>query len=62
MKVGIIGGSGLYNLKELEKVNNVQLDTPFGKPSSDFYIDDKNLNFKSNWIKYLKRLLNGKKN
>jgi len=35
MKVGIIGGSGLYNLKELEKVNNVQLDTPFGKPSSD---------------------------
>ena len=36
MKVGIIGGSGFYNLKELEKVNNVQLDTPFGKPSSDF--------------------------
>ena len=36
MKVGIIGGSGLYNLKELEKVKNVQMDTPFGKPSSDF--------------------------
>ena len=36
MKVGIIGGSGLYNLKELEKVDNIQLDTPFGKPSSDF--------------------------
>ena len=36
MKVGIIGGSGLYNLKELEKIDNVQLDTPFGKPSSDF--------------------------
>jgi len=36
MKVGIIGGSGLYNLKELEKVDNVQLDTPFGKPSSYF--------------------------
>ena len=36
MKVGIIGGSGLYNLKELEKVDNVQLETPFGKPSSDF--------------------------
>ena len=36
MKVGIIGGSGLYNLKELEKVNNVHMDTPFGKPSSDF--------------------------
>ena len=33
----------------------------FGKPSSDFYIDDKNLNFKSNWIKHLKKLLNEKK-
>ena len=36
MKVGIIGGSGLYNLKELDKVKNIQIDTPFGKPSSDF--------------------------
>jgi len=27
----------------------------FGKPSSDFYIDDKNLNFKKNWRKYLKK-------
>ena len=36
MKVGIIGGSGLYNLKELEKVKKVKLDTPFGKTSSDF--------------------------
>ena len=36
MKVGIIGGSGLYNLKELDKVNSIQIDTPFGKPSSDF--------------------------
>ena len=36
MKAGIIGGSGLSNLKELEKVDQVQLDTPFGEPSSDF--------------------------
>ena len=36
MKAGIIGGSGLYNLDELEKVEKVQLDTPFGEPSSDF--------------------------
>ena len=36
MKVGIIGGSGLYNLKELDKVKNIQNDTPLGKPSSDF--------------------------
>ena len=34
MKVGIIGGSGLYHLEELEEVEEVDLDTPFGKPSS----------------------------
>ena len=26
----------------------------FGKPSSDIYIDDKNMNFKKNWVKDLK--------
>jgi len=36
MKVGIIGGSGLYHLEELKKVEEVHLDTPFGKPSSNF--------------------------
>ena len=29
----------------------------FGKPSSDFYIDDENLNFKSNWASQLKKLI-----
>ena len=28
MKVGIIGGSGLYHLEELEGVEEVHLDTP----------------------------------
>ncbi len=42
MKVGIIGGSGLYNLKDLESVEKVQLDTPFGKPSSDFLTGELN--------------------
>lgn len=32
--LGIIGGSGLYNLKTLEDVNYVDMDTPFGKPSA----------------------------
>lgn len=36
MKAGIIGGSGLYKLDELEKVEKVQLETPFGNPSSEF--------------------------
>jgi len=30
----------------------------FGKPSSDFYIDDKNLNYRSNWTKHLKKIIN----
>jgi 5'-methylthioadenosine phosphorylase len=37
MKLGIIGGSGLYQLEGLENVREVGLDTPFGKPS-DAYI------------------------
>ena len=36
MKLGIIGGSGLYNLKELEFVKEKTIETPFGKPSSNF--------------------------
>ena len=37
IKIGIIGGSGLYQMKELTDVQEVFLDTPFGKPS-DAYI------------------------
>ena len=29
----------------------------FVKPSSDLYVDDKNLNFKNNWVKDLKKFL-----
>ena len=42
MKVGIIGGSGLYHLEELEEVEEVHLDTPFGKPSSYFVTGEVN--------------------
>jgi len=31
--LGIIGGSGLYELEALESVETVDIDTPFGKPS-----------------------------
>jgi 5'-methylthioadenosine phosphorylase len=37
MKLGIIGGSGLYQLEGLENVNEITLTTPFGNPS-DAYI------------------------
>ncbi|MBI9047326.1 MAG: S-methyl-5'-thioadenosine phosphorylase [Anaerolineaceae bacterium] len=32
--IGIIGGSGLYELDELEKIEKISVNTPFGKPSS----------------------------
>jgi 5'-methylthioadenosine phosphorylase len=36
MKVGIIGGSGLYEMEQLERVGEVVLETPFGEPSDAF--------------------------
>ena len=36
--VGIIGGSGLYDIEELEDKKWIELDTPFGKPSDDFLL------------------------
>lgn len=35
--VGVLGGSGLYNIEGLEQVEEVKLSTPFGEPS-DAYI------------------------
>lgn len=34
--VGVIGGSGLYDMPELEDVERVRLTTPFGDPSDEF--------------------------
>ncbi len=36
--IGVIGGSGLYQMAELGEVESVSLDTPFGKPSDDLII------------------------
>ena len=36
-EIGIIGGSGLYNLPGIERVREVRLATPFGRPS-DAYV------------------------
>lgn len=33
VKIGIIGGSGLYKMEELKDIEEVQLKTPFGDPS-----------------------------
>jgi len=33
-KIGVIGGSGLYKIEGLTHIEEVDLDTPFGKPSA----------------------------
>jgi 5'-methylthioadenosine phosphorylase len=38
VKIGVIGGSGLYNVPEITDKTVVTLDTPFGKPSSEIVI------------------------
>src|SRR3989338_7275251 len=35
-KVGVIGGSGLYDIEGIENVKKVSLKTPFGEPSDHF--------------------------
>ena len=34
--VGVIGGSGLYGMEGLENVREVEVKTPFGRPSEKF--------------------------
>lgn len=38
VKIGIIGGSGLYDMAELTDREEVFIDTPFGPPSDSFII------------------------
>lgn len=35
-KIGIIGGSGFYNIEGIKNVKKVVVSTPFGKPSDSF--------------------------
>jgi 5'-methylthioadenosine phosphorylase len=35
-RIGIIGGSGLYNIEGIRRVKEVVINTPFGKPSDAF--------------------------
>jgi 5'-methylthioadenosine phosphorylase len=36
MKLGIIGGSGVYSIEGLENIEVRDIDTPFGKPSDSY--------------------------
>ena len=38
VRVGIIGGSGLYQMPELTGVEKISVDTPFGPPSDSFIV------------------------
>jgi 5'-methylthioadenosine phosphorylase len=37
-QIGIIGGSGLYQMPELKDIEEVKVETPFGNPSDAFII------------------------
>jgi 5'-methylthioadenosine phosphorylase len=36
--IGIIGGSGLYKMKDLSDVEEIKVETPFGPPSDNFIV------------------------
>ena len=38
VRIGIIGGSGLYQMPELKDVEEIKIDTPFGSPSDAFIV------------------------
>ena len=40
IKIGVIGGSGLYNMGELNHVREEHVSTPFGDPSDAFIIGE----------------------
>jgi len=40
--VGVIGGSGLYEIEGLTNIQKVDIDTPFGKPSDTFILGNLN--------------------
>ena len=46
-----------FTKKQLKKWNVKYSKLILGKPSYDFYIDDKNLGFSKNWVVDLKKIL-----
>jgi 5'-methylthioadenosine phosphorylase len=40
VKIGIIGGSGLYKMEALKNIEEVRLQTPFGEPSDALIVGD----------------------
>jgi 5'-methylthioadenosine phosphorylase len=40
VRIGIIGGSGLYQMSALRNIREVRIETPFGSPSDDLIVGD----------------------
>lgn len=40
VRIGVIGGSGVYDMTQLQNVREVRLDTPFGTPSDAYIIGE----------------------
>jgi 5'-methylthioadenosine phosphorylase len=40
IRIGVIGGSGLYELEGLKNVREVRINTPFGEPSDSYVIGE----------------------
>lgn len=38
IKIGVIGGSGVYQIEGLRDIDHVQVTTPFGDPSDEFVV------------------------
>jgi 5'-methylthioadenosine phosphorylase len=54
-KIGVIGGSGLYDIQEFEHKKRLKLVTPFGSPSDEFLL----AKFKNREIAFLSRHARG---
>lgn len=37
-EIGVIGGSGFYQMEGIENPRNIELDTPFGRPSEKIFL------------------------
>ncbi len=40
IKIGIIGGSGVYNIEDLKNIREYSINTPFGKPSEKIVVGE----------------------
>ncbi|RKX99598.1 MAG: S-methyl-5'-thioadenosine phosphorylase [Spirochaetes bacterium] len=38
IKIGIIGGTGLYSIEGIEEIDRIEIETPFGQPSDSIRI------------------------